>query len=72
MDNDTYGPVTTEELQALRDRAHTCSECGHLADVDPVFHEDRYGHAPRYTDGDGTWRWDTGSLTWQPVKDLPK
>lgn len=64
MFNDTYGQVTDEEHQALRARAHRCSQCGQLADVDPNFHESRYGHAPQYQDDDGTWTWDSSSMTW--------
>lgn len=58
MQNET----STENLNALRANAHVCSACGMLADVDPFFHQERYGHAPRYRDetGMGTVHFLTG------------
>lgn len=63
--NDTFGEISREELAALRATAHKCRQCGMLADVDPEFHQSRYGHAPSYTGEDGkirAWingRWET-------------
>jgi hypothetical protein len=44
--NDTYGDLTRAELAEMRQMANRCLKCGMLADVDPVFHERRYGHEP--------------------------
>jgi hypothetical protein len=51
--NDTHGDLTRAELAELRADAHPCLRCGMLADVDPVLHEARYGHAPKYRDESG-------------------
>jgi hypothetical protein len=51
--NDTHGDVTRAELAELRAGAHPCLRCGMLADVDPVLHEERYGHRPKYRDESG-------------------
>jgi len=51
--NDTHGDLTRAELDELRAGAHPCLRCGMLADVDPVLHEDRYGHRPKYRDESG-------------------
>jgi hypothetical protein len=63
MWNDTFGEITPDELDELRESASPCLKCGMIADVDPVFHENRYGHAPvREVGGltsiwsDGAWR----------------
>ena len=51
--NDTHGDLARAELDELRAGAHPCLRCGMLADVDPVLHEDRYGHRPKYRDESG-------------------
>lgn len=58
--NDTRGTITSEEHAQLRAAASPCLHCGMLADVDPVLHAARYGHAPSYRDRDGR------ILTWLP------
>lgn len=63
--NDTFGELTPAEHARLREQALTCTECGQLATVDPVFHQDRYQHAPRIRTEGGTATWDGGSMTWQ-------
>jgi hypothetical protein len=62
--NDTYGEVTAAEHADLRASARPCLTCGMLADVDPVFHESRYGHAPRVRDGGGVLVWSAGRFSW--------
>jgi hypothetical protein len=53
VQNDTYGELTRAELAELRAGAHPCLRCGMAADVDPVLHESRYGHRPKYRDESG-------------------
>lgn len=65
--NDTYGEITEAEHQALRAQAHTCTTCGMLADVDPVFHAARYGHRPAYRDEQGEWEFWPRTRTWTQV-----
>jgi hypothetical protein len=56
--NDTFGEMTRAELDQLRATAHPCTTCGMLADVDPVFHAARYGHAPAYRLAGAVFTWD--------------
>lgn len=60
IQNDTYGEITEDELAAMRDQAERCTTCGMLATVDPVFHQNRYGHAPTIRRDGVTLRWDSG------------
>lgn len=62
--NDTYGEITSEELNALREVARPCLRCGMLATVDPAFHATRYGHRPTYRDEQGTWEFWPRTQTW--------
>lgn len=62
--NDTYGDLTREELAAAREQAKPCLTCGLLATVDPILHEQRYGHAPVIADGTGRLRWSADALSW--------
>lgn len=64
MWNDTYGEITPETWEALCAVAHRCQRCGMLADVDPIMHASRYGHAPAYTDANGlALEWSTQRMT---------
>ena len=64
VQTDTYGEITRETLNNLRANAHSCIRCGMLADVDPMFHQNRYGHIPAYRADGITWEWDDTSYTW--------
>lgn len=64
MANETYGELTHAELVALREAAHPCLRCGMLADIDPVWHAERYGHRPLYRDETGTWEFFPDTMTW--------
>ena len=68
--NDTYGEMTDQEHDRLRQAAHPCLRCGMLAGVDPVFHTTRYGHAPAYRAAGGRMlQWVPGTREWAPQPD---
>ena len=69
--NDTYGEISELELADLRTFAVTCRRCGMVATIDPVFHENRYGHAPAYYDVQtgSVYVWDGAAARWE-VQDM--
>lgn len=64
MRNDTYGEISSDELAAMRQQAATCTRCGMVANIDPVLHESRYGHAPVILDGPGSLIWSGDRMSW--------
>lgn len=64
--NDTLGEITSDELAELRRNAKTCTACGMVATIDPVFHAARYAHSPVIRDADGTLIWETELAMWIP------
>jgi hypothetical protein len=71
--NATYGEITQAELETRRANAHRCLACGMLADVDPVLHQARYGHRPKYRDDEGivfAWFAGDGWVRTRPADDV--
>lgn len=63
IQNDTYGEMTRDKLNAMRAAAEKCSTCGMLATVDPEFHQSRYRHVPTVRREGVTLTWDSRTLT---------
>jgi hypothetical protein len=78
VQNDTYGEMSRDELAAMRASAKSCLTCGMLADIDPIAHESRYGHAPVVADGTGRLVWSSDRFSWiadtpaEPAGDWPQ
>ena len=58
--NDTWGDISPEELAKMRANAEPCVTCGMLATVNPVLHENRYGHAPAIARDGRRLQWHAG------------
>jgi hypothetical protein len=70
IDNRTFGEIDRNELAGMHENARPCTRCGMVATVDPIHHEERYGHAPQIESGNGHLTWSAASLQWLPTGDL--